>query len=90
MTLNNGCGHLTYIKTLALNIYDFAGDHMQYYRNNLIIFPYFSPVMETCEMYPFHPPRLIPVGQQFSVPFPQILGFELTDLIRDKVRAQAP
>lgn len=39
---------------------------------------------------PLRPPQLIPVAQQFFLPFPQILGFELTDLIRDKVQARAP
>lgn len=33
---------------------------------------------------------IITDAKQFSVPFPQILGFELTDLIRYKVQAQAP
>lgn len=46
--------------------------------------------METCTAFPSLLPQLIPATQQFSVPFPQILSFELTDLIRDKVQAQAP
>ena len=47
--------------------------------------------METCTPSPSPPPpKRIPAAQQFSVQFPQILSFDLTDLIRDKVQAQAP
>lgn len=70
-----------------------AGDHIQYYRNKWV-YSFTSPAMETCAAYLSHPPPprppLIPAAQQFSVLFPQTLGFELTDLIRDKVQAQAP
>lgn len=53
---------------------------MHYY--NKLTFSRSSPAL--------NPPPPIPVAQQFSVPFPQIFGFESTDLIRDKVQAQAP
>lgn len=69
----------------------FDGDHIQYYRNKLI-FSLTAPAMETCAAFLYRPPSplgLVPVAQQFSVPFPQLLGFDLTDPIRDKVQAQA-
>lgn len=78
------------INKLVLNTANFAGDSIQYCIATVNSYFPFLPPWKLCHtLYLSHPPsRLIP-AQQFFVPFPQILGFELTDVIRDKVQAQA-